>query len=194
MILRINFLRFWTSMKPAVVFKLSPCAMRCHLAVVSFFLCLALFSLPVTADEEGGWLFDSLTPNPSPARSDAQQIYDVLLKMIDRWNAHDIDGYLSAYWKSPDLLVVVDSEEYNGWQQFRDSYRNAYPNRESMGHMTPTRIQIKLLKPDLALSLIWWSISFPNSKQHVVGNSTMNLEKFDDGWKIVASHSSTAEM
>jgi ketosteroid isomerase-like protein len=60
--------------------------------------------------------------------------------------------------------------------------------------MTPTRIQIKLLKPDLALSLIWWSISFPNSKQHVVGNSTMNLEKFDDGWKIVASHSSTAEM
>jgi uncharacterized protein (TIGR02246 family) len=181
-------------MKPAVVFKLSPCAMRCHLAVVSFFLCLALFSLPVTADEEGGWLFDSLTPNPSPAGSDAQQIYDVLLKMIDRWNAHDIDGYLSAYWKSPYLLVVVDSEEYNGWQQFRDSYRNAYPNREFKGHMTPTRIQIKLLKPDLALSLIWWSISFPNSKQHVVGNSTMNLEKFDDGWKIVASHSSTAEM
>jgi len=27
-----------------------------------------------------------------------------------------------------------------------------------------------------------------------VGNSTMNLERFDEGWKIVASHSSTAEM
>jgi len=23
-----------------------------------------------------------------------------------------------------------------------------------------------------------------------VGNSTMNLQKFDDGWKIVASHTS----
>jgi hypothetical protein len=27
-----------------------------------------------------------------------------------------------------------------------------------------------------------------------VGNTTMNLQKFDDGWKIVAAHSSTAEM
>ena len=31
-------------------------------------------------------------------------------------------------------------------------------------------------------------VSFPSSKQEVVGNSTMNLKKFDDGWKIVASH------
>jgi hypothetical protein len=54
--------------------------------------------------------------------------------------------------------------------------------------------QYQLLKPDLALALTWWSVAFPNSKQKVVGNTTMNLQKFDDGWKIVASHSSTAEM
>jgi uncharacterized protein (TIGR02246 family) len=167
--------------------------MRCLFAV-GYLLCLAFFSFPVAADEGGGWLFDSLNPNPSAAQPDAQQIYDVLLKLLDRWNAHDIDGYLSAYWKSPDLLVIVDSEQHNGWQQLRDSYKNAYPNRDSMGHITPARIQIKLLKPELALVLMWWSMSFPNSKQNVVGNSTMNLEKFDDGWKIVASHSSTAEM
>jgi hypothetical protein len=27
-----------------------------------------------------------------------------------------------------------------------------------------------------------------------VGNTTMNLQKFDDGWKIVASHTSISEM
>ena len=168
--------------------------MRCLFAVGYFLLCLAFFSFSVAADEEGGWLFDSLNPNSSAASPDAQQIYDVLLKMLDRWNAHDIDGYLNAYWKSPDLLVLLDSEEYNGWQQLRDSYRIAYPNRDSMGRITPVRIQIKLLKPELALVLMWWSMSFPNSKQNVVGNSMMNLQKFDDGWKIVASHSNTAEM
>ena len=53
----------------------------------------------------------------------------------------------------------------------------------------PTRsIQVKLLKPDLALALTWWSVSFPSSKQTVLGNTTMDLQKFDDGWKIVASH------
>jgi hypothetical protein len=56
------------------------------------------------------------------------------------------------------------------------------------------RIQVKLLKPDLALALTWWSVTFPSSKQGVVGNSTMNLQKFNDGWKIVASHTSIAQI
>jgi ketosteroid isomerase-like protein len=63
-----------------------------------------------------------------------------------------------------------------------------------MGFIIPVRIQVKLLTPDLALALSWWSITFPSTKQKVVGNTTMNLQKSDDGWKIVASHSSTAKM
>jgi hypothetical protein len=61
-----------------------------------------------------------------------------------------------------------------------------------MGFIQPERIKVKLLKPDLALTLSWWMVSFPSSKQTVVGSSTMNLQKFDDGWKIIASHASTA--
>jgi hypothetical protein len=63
-----------------------------------------------------------------------------------------------------------------------------------MGFIQPKRIQFKLLTPDLAIALTWWSVSFPSSKQGVVGNSTMNLQKFNDGWKIVASHTTIAEM
>jgi hypothetical protein len=29
---------------------------------------------------------------------DDQQVYEVLLKMLDRWNAHDIEGYMEVYW------------------------------------------------------------------------------------------------
>ena len=155
---------------------------------------LLCFCLPVMAQEQRGWIFDSLGPNPSAAKSDAQQVYEALLKMLDRWNAHDIEGHLEVYWRSPELLVIVDSEQFNGWQQLHDSYINGYPDRNSMGFITPVRIQVKLLKPDLALALSWWSVTFPSTKQKVVGNTTMNLQKFDDGWKIVASHSSTAEM
>jgi hypothetical protein len=110
--------------------------------------------------------------------------------MLDRWNAHDIEGHLEAYWKSPELLVVIDSEQFNGWQQLHDSYVNAYPDRNGRGFIDPKRIKIKLLKPDLAFALTWWSVSFPNSKQKVVGNTTMDLQKSDDGWKIIASHTS----
>jgi uncharacterized protein (TIGR02246 family) len=151
------------------------------------------FCLPVTAQEQNGWQFDSLGAYSGLSKPDAQQVYDVLLNMLDRWNAHDIEGHLQVYWKSPELLVVVGSEQFNGWQQLHDSYLNGYPDRNAMGFIQPKRIQVRLLKPDLALALTWWSVSFPSSKQTVVGNSTMNLQKFDDGWKIVASHTSIAE-
>ena len=151
-------------------------------------------SLPVMAQEGSGWQLDSLRANSTVAKPDAQQVYDVLLRMLDRWNAHDLEGHLDVYWKSPELLVVIDSEQFTGWQQLHDSYVNGYPDRNSMGYINPARIQVKLLKPDLALALTWWTISFPNSKQQVVGNTTLNLQKFEDGWKVVAAHSSTAEM
>jgi hypothetical protein len=152
------------------------------------------FCLPVMAQEQNGWQFDSLLESSTVSKPDAQQVYEVSLKMLDRWNAHDIEGYLDVYWKSPELLVVIDSEEFSGWQQLHDSYVKGYPDRNAMGLIKPRRIQIKLLKSDLALALTWWSVSFPNSKQTVVGNTTMNLQKFHDDWKIVASHTSMDEM
>src|SRR5271170_1095806 len=154
----------------------------------------ASFCLPGKAQEHQGWQLDSLPAKSSASVADTQQVYGILLKMLDRWNAHDIEGYMEVYWKSPELLVVIDSEQYNGWQQLHDSYLNGYPDRSAMGFIEPGRIQVKLLKPDFALALTWWTINFPTSNQKVVGNTTMNLQKFDDGWKIVASHSSTTEI
>ena len=105
---------------------------------------------------------------------------------------------LRATWtctrKSADLLVIVDSEQFSGWQQLHDSYVNGYPNKNDMGYLQPIRIQIKLLQADLALALTWWTLSFPTSTPKVVGTTTMNLEKFDIGWKIVASHTSIGGM
>jgi hypothetical protein len=30
-------------------------------------------------------------------------------------SAHDLEGHLDVYWKSRQLLVVVGSEQFNGW-------------------------------------------------------------------------------
>jgi hypothetical protein len=137
---------------------------------------MLFFFLPVTAQERNVWHFDSFSAKSGDSKPDAQRVYEVLLKMLDRWNAHDIEGHMQAYSKSPDLLVLVDAEQYNGWQQLHDSYIHGYPNRNEMGFIQPKRIQVKLLKPDLALALTWWSVTFPNSNQKVVGNTTMNLK------------------
>ena len=159
------------------------------LAVLALGFCPAAI-----AQEQNAWQFGSLPANSSFYKPDDQQVYEVMLKMLDRWNAHDIEGYMAVYWKSPELLVVRGSEQFNGWQQLHDSYVNGYPNRSAMGSIELVRIQVRLVKPDLALALTWWTINFPSSHKKVVGTTTMNLQKFDVGWKIVASHSSANEM
>jgi uncharacterized protein (TIGR02246 family) len=153
-------------------------------------LALGFCPAAIAQEQQNAWQFGSLPANSSVSKPDDQQVYEVLLKMLDRWNAHDIEGHLEVYWNSPELLVVIGSEQFNGWQQLHDSYVNGYPGSTAMGFIQPKRIQVRMLKPDLELALTWWSVTFPSTKHEVIGNSTMNLQKFDGSWKIIASHTS----
>jgi len=91
-------------------------------------------------------------------------------------------------------VIVEVSKRLVRLRQLEGAGENGYLDRNGMGFIDPKSIKIKLLKPDLALALTWWSVSFPICKQKVVGNTTMNLQKFDNGWKIIASHTSIAAM
>jgi hypothetical protein len=92
---------------------------------------------PLVAQEVKGWQFGALSANSSVSKPDDQQVYEVLLKMLNRWNAHDIEGYLEVYWKSPELFVIVDSEQFSGWQQLHDSYVNGYSGGSAWGSLNP---------------------------------------------------------
>jgi len=53
--------------------------------------------------------FDSIASPKGPTGPNAQSVLDVyrtLQRMTERWNAHDLEGYLDYFWKSPDLLGV----------------------------------------------------------------------------------------
>jgi hypothetical protein len=49
------------------------------------------------AQERNGWQFDSLRANTKVSEPDAQQVYEVLLKMLDRWNAHLVVGLFPKF-------------------------------------------------------------------------------------------------
>ena len=150
---------------------------------------------PVTSR---GWEYDSIAPEratatPSSEQADLKAINLTLTNMDNCWNARDIDGFMSVFWKSPQLLVVVQAEQFQGWETLYDTYKRGYPDPAAMGTIEPSRVQIKLIKPDFAIAVNWWTVSYPNSKVRVVGNTTMDLQKFEDGWKIVMAHSTVAE-
>jgi uncharacterized protein (TIGR02246 family) len=148
------------------------------------------------AQNYGTWGFDSIRPSvtqkiPDSDPSDYQKIYSLLMKMADGWNAHDIDRYLSVYWQSPDLLVVIGGEQLKGWADVLSTYHRGYPNRDEMGTLIPDRIQIQMVSADVAVALDWWTGVMRKGK--VLGTSTMVLRKIDGNWVIVVMHSSFVE-
>jgi ketosteroid isomerase-like protein len=147
----------------------------------------------------GNLMVPQIAASTTPAaasKTDTQVIYQVLAKMLERWNAHDIDGLMSVYWNSPSLLAVIDTEQFEGYESLYRSYKIQYRNPTSMGIVNPTRVQVKLLKPDLAFGVVSWTIKYPENAHasEIVGTTTLNIQKFDSDWKIVVVHTSFAEM
>jgi uncharacterized protein (TIGR02246 family) len=144
----------------------------------------------------GTWGFDSIKPSatqttPESDPSDYQKVYSLLITMADRWNAHDLDGYLDVFWKSPDLLTVIEGEQIKGWGDLSASYHRGYTNPNEMAPFTPDRVQIQMVTPDVAIALDWWTAYRKQGK--TLGTSTVVFRKFEEGWKIVVSHTSYVE-
>jgi hypothetical protein len=59
------------------------------------------------ADSPRAWSYDSLRQGKSPNEtapaqtSGEQQVAALLAKMVDRWNAHDIEGYMENVLEFP---------------------------------------------------------------------------------------------
>ena len=143
---------------------------------------LTILTVPLFAEQpdRSGWQYDAIMPDhvsddSSPTATDINAINDLLAKMADRWNAHDLDGYLSVYWNSPRLLVVSGDDQVQGWQALHDAFKVDYRDSNTMGAIQYSRIQVKFSKPDLALAKTSWSIAYPNSKGNVVGDTPTSV-------------------
>jgi hypothetical protein len=76
--------------------------------LTSLITVLLYLTLSLPAQEKNWEIFDSLAPKTAAAESGAQVIYEAMLRATDLWNQHDIEGYLEAYWKSPELVVIIN--------------------------------------------------------------------------------------
>jgi hypothetical protein len=86
-------------------------------------------------------------------------------------------------------VVVIDREVFRGWNALYRSYEKGYSDRNAMGFISVTRVEIKWLQPDLAAVITWWALEYAPRHTEVTGTSTMNLRKFSEGWRIIFSHS-----
>ena len=127
--------------------------------------------------------------DPGDEQTETQAIHRLIQEMYARWNQHDIDGFMTFFWRSDELVSVIDREVFRGWNALYRSYEKGYSDRNAMGFISLSRVEVKLLRPDLAAAITWWTLEYTPHHTEVIGTCTMNLQKFPEGWQIIFNHS-----
>jgi len=75
--------------------------------------------------------------------SQKKEILKVMTDQQTAWNNGNIDGYMQGYWKNDSLLFIGSKGPTYGWQKTLDNYKKSYPNKEKMGILEFSDIQVK---------------------------------------------------
>lgn len=142
-----------------------------------------------------------LAASISTQGADRNPVRALLDDQVSAWNRGDIDGFMQAYARSPNTTFVSGDEVTRGWQTVRDRYKNKYSDREKMGTLAFSDLEITLLSVDAAVVLGRWElkgVNEPPSRRSGVpgephGRFTLILRKFTEGWRIVHDHTSAAK-
>jgi ketosteroid isomerase-like protein len=118
--------------------------------------------------------------------SQKKEILKVMTDQQTAWNNGNIDGYMQGYWKNDSLLFIGSKGPTYGWQKTLDNYKKSYPNKEKMGILEFSDIQVKILGKKHAYVFGKWKLVRTNDSPN--GIYTLIFQKFKNGWKIISDH------
>lgn len=129
----------------------------------------------------------SAQTQPAPVRA-VKALWD---NQVAAWNRGDLEGYMAAYWKSPDLIFFSNGSETRGWQPTLDRYRTRYQGAgKQMGTLDFPQLDFLVLGPDAVLARGRWRLKMADGKE-LTGMTSVIFRKLPEGWRIVHDHSSS---
>lgn len=117
-----------------------------------------------------------------------KQIRKILTDQTEAWNRGDIDAFMKAYWKSDSLLFVGKNGPTYGYTNTLNNYKKSYPNKDFMGTLQFTLLEVKPLAKQLWMVLGKWELK--RKAGDVSGHYTILFKKINGEWVIVMDHSS----
>lgn len=115
-------------------------------------------------------------------------VIKVLLAQERAWNEGDLDSFAAAYKNSPDVLFIGQHVS-RGHDQMLLEYKKNYPNKETMGTLGFSELEVHPLDDKFAVVLGHYHLD--RSKKaggSADGIFSLVFEKTEAGWKIVVDH------
>jgi ketosteroid isomerase-like protein len=116
-------------------------------------------------------------------------VVKIILAQRDAWNKGDLDGYLSHYKNAPDTQAVL-ATLVRGVDNIKVAYRLNFPNKESMGSIEDSEVEVRALGDNFALATGKYHLTRSRKAGgDVDGTFTEMFEKTAAGWQIIFSQS-----
>lgn len=114
----------------------------------------------------------------------------VVLAQEEAWNKGDLEGYLGRYKDAPDTEAVLNGP-VRGLANIRSTYHAAFPNRDAMGQLEQSEVEVRELGADYALATGKYRLmrSRRNGGE-AQGVFTEIFEKTEKGWQLIFSETS----
>ena len=148
-----------------------------------------LLGLAILGAAATGGLVSGSPNGAAGASSDPEApIRELLAKQQTAWNAGDVDSFLIGYWESEQLTFSGSGGITRGFNGVRERYKKSYPNREAMGKLDFSGLEIQELGPDAALVLGHWHLERVTG--NVGGVFSLVFRRLPEGWRIIHDHTS----
>lgn len=142
----------------------------------------------------------ALTFNAGCQGFDHPEIRAALDAQVRAWNAGDIDGFMSHYWKSDELTFVSTQKEHDpaagtardvskttrGWQATLDRYKRRYPTPEAMGRLTFT--DLKIARTDDEATDLSGRFHLSRQAGPLSGRFFLKMRRINGNWVITRDH------
>ena len=130
------------------------------------------------------------------AAKDEADIRAALTAQSDAWNRGDIPVFMQSYEDSPDTTFIGQALR-KGYQPILQRYQASYSNREQMGTLTFSDVDVRLLPSGCGHT----EIALVTGKFHLARGAHGEAAKDDgifslvwrkgrNGWKIILDHTS----
>ena len=129
------------------------------------------------------------------AQSSAADLENTVIALYDqqaaRWNEGDLVGFTGAFEKTPDI-VFVGRSNVKGYDAVLANFRHYFPNREAMGHLTYSAVEVQPLDAQFMTSTARFHVQrTAEGGGDLDGYFMVVLAKTSEGWKIVRDDSTT---
>ena len=123
---------------------------------------------------------------------DEKAILDLLTNQQHDWNNGDIAGFMTGYVENESLRFASGGTYRFGWQATIDRYYATYPDRDAMGLLKFSELEVEILSSEWATAFGRWNLQRGGDYEDIGGLFTLLLVRTDEGWLVKYDHTSQA--